>query len=415
MLAVFGACFVFRCLLIVAADVIPPQNVDVNALNTCYTLKWDWDQRAAENHSVSFTTQYIMSHMVKRPKHKWATLCENTSQKSCDLTASALKYQNAYRLRVRADVDKDHSAWVEKEFCPERDANLGPPDKVRIAPAGSDLEVNITDPLSSNNSSMKNYVESMYYRIIYWESSPDPQALAVQTLCTSANLVTLPHLKARTHYCVKVQSRDDYYNKTSNFTTPQCMQTEGPTPLWQILLCLIVSMVVCFLLVGLILLGFFKFSWSLKRIFYPPIELPAHFQEHFCDSFSGSDIPPLLPSELEDEVNFDKLSICPDSALLEIHDPPPCEPLPAPSLGLEPHSSGRHARQDSGGSQDSGVYSTESGSRQQQQLSGTQSCTEPDVSWHGTSDVEQVKMLDLGSSVKNHNLIEDEGIVDFCV
>ena len=41
------------------------------------------------------------------------------------------------------------------------------------------------------------------------------------------NTVTLPDLRAWTWYCVSVQSRYDFYSKTSAFTTPHCMQTEG--------------------------------------------------------------------------------------------------------------------------------------------------------------------------------------------
>ena len=54
-----------------------------------------------------------------------------------------------------------------------------------------------------------------------------PSCSQPQVLDSSAAVVTLPHLKAWTSYCVSVQSRDDYYNKNSSFTTPRCMQTEG--------------------------------------------------------------------------------------------------------------------------------------------------------------------------------------------
>lgn len=39
--------------------------------------------------------------------------------------------------------------------------------------------------------------------------------------------MTLPDLKSWTWYCVMVQSRVEYYNKSSSFTSPLCMQTEG--------------------------------------------------------------------------------------------------------------------------------------------------------------------------------------------
>lgn len=55
------------------------------------------------------------------------------------------------------------------------------------------------------------------------------QAVRTKMLNSSANVVTLPDLKAWTWYCVSIQSRYDFYNKISNFTSPHCMQTEGNT------------------------------------------------------------------------------------------------------------------------------------------------------------------------------------------
>lgn len=55
------------------------------------------------------------------------------------------------------------------------------------------------------------------------------QASDAQLVSSSANLVTLPHLKPWTLYCVMVQTRSDFYNKSSSFTSPQCMKTEGNT------------------------------------------------------------------------------------------------------------------------------------------------------------------------------------------
>lgn len=72
-------------------------------------------------------------------------------------------------------------------------------------------------------------------------------------------------------------------------------------------------------------------------------------------------------------------------------------------------SSGRHSRQDSGGSGDSGVYSTEGGSSLQQ----------PDSSQSFTKlvpfDLDQVKMQDMTAGLDSQYLITDMGMVDICV
>nr|XP_014030030.1 unnamed protein product [Salmo salar] len=105
------------------------------------------------------------------------------------------------------------------------------------------------------------------------------EGLKPKVVDSSNNLVMLPELEAWTWYCVMIQSRYDYYNKTSVYTEPQCMQTEGDTPYGQIFLYFLVSMVVCFLLVLLPSYAFFRFYRVLKNTFYPSIQLPAHIQE----------------------------------------------------------------------------------------------------------------------------------------
>lgn len=179
-------------------------------------------------------------------------------------------------------------------------------------------------------------------------------------------------------------------------------------------------------------------------------------------------MPRLLTSESESELICDRVSICPEAVLLEIHTPPLSEVLAAPLSGLEQDSrlaatfllllyasvllvmllskmlfilfyfflltselcvcvfllslcmlifdSGRHSRQGSGGSGDSGVYSTEGGSsRRQQQPDSGHSSVGGDGSSQGLPLPEQLKMDDLGPEPKGEGSIEDEGVMDMCV
>lgn len=43
----------------VGAELAAPQNVTVVALNTNYTLTWDWDQNAAPSLNITFTAEYV--------------------------------------------------------------------------------------------------------------------------------------------------------------------------------------------------------------------------------------------------------------------------------------------------------------------------------------------------------------------
>ncbi|XP_071402960.1 interleukin-10 receptor subunit beta [Centroberyx affinis] len=406
--------FVLWCLQTSAAEaeLAKPQNLTMITMNTRYALSWARDRSAGAGHTVTFTTQYLAKFKLLRKRRDWTTVCTGTPHTGCDLTALNLHYLGIYVFRVRADAGGDHSDWVETEFCPDKEAALGPPSKVDLAPAGSLLDVSISDPLTSTNGSMKEMLKKMYYRIIYWERSVDAQGLRAKVVNTGMNLVTLPELKAWTWYCVSVQSRYDYYNKSSSFTSPHCMQTEGALPWWHVLLYFLGSLVICFVLVVLSLYGSFRCYSTLKATLYPSIQLPTHIQQYLYDSSPGSDMPRLLTPDSEAELICDKLSICPEAVLLEIHDPPASEELPSER---ELDSSGRHSRQDSGGSGDSGVYSTEGGSGLRQPGSA-QSSGGLEDSWQGRADPERVKMRDMAPvEVKGQRPVADEGVVDMCV
>ncbi|XP_073329319.1 LOW QUALITY PROTEIN: interleukin-10 receptor subunit beta [Pagrus major] len=418
MSAAVSTVLLLLCLLsgAVGSEVAAPQNVDMVTINTNYALTWDWDQSGAASHNVTFTTQYVAKYKLRSPRKKatWSVACEEKPNRSCDLTELDLHYLGIFVLRVRANLNGNHSDWVQKEFCPDKDAAVGPPSRVALALAGSDLDVFISDPLTSNNISMRDKLDKLYFHIIYWEGTTESEASdsEAQMLSSSANLVTLPHLKPWTLYCVSVQSRSDFYNKSSSFTSPQCMETEGATPWWQILLYFLGSLLFCFTLVLLAIFGFYRTYKTIKTTFCPSNQLPSHFKTYLCDS-PGSDIPRLLTPDSESELLCDKVFICPEP-VLEIHNPPP-EALPSPTSGLEPDNSGRHIRQDSSGSGDSGVYSTGGSSGLRQPRSAQSSSGLVETSWQGPFDSEQVKMKDMAPGLKSQPLITDEGIVDMCV
>lgn len=398
----------------VGAELKPPENLTMITMNTNYTLSWDWDQSSS---AVNFTTQYVAKFKLKKSIKKipvWSTACRGTSSRSCDLTQFNLYYLGSYVLRVEANVNGHFSDWVQKEFCPDKDAALGPPTKVALSPAGSDLEIVISDPLTSTNNSMKENHPDLSYRTLYWERSPDTQALRNQTVNSKANIVILPNLKAWTWYCVIIQSRYDFYNKKSSFTSPHCMQTEGATPWWQIFGYFLLSLVICFLVMLLSIYFFFWCYKTLKATWFPAVQLPF---QYFCDS-TGSHFPRLLTQDSDSEMLCDEVTVCPKSPVLKIHIPPP-EALPVPPSGLEPDSSCRRSRQDSSGSADSGVYST-GGSHSSTEGShsstgGSHSSTGAKVSGQGPFDLEQVKMQDVAPGLKTQLVNADEGIVDMCV
>lgn len=56
-----------------------------------------------------------------RKKPTWSVACEEKPDRSCDLTEFDLHYLGIYMLRVRANLNGNHSDWVQKEFCPDKE------------------------------------------------------------------------------------------------------------------------------------------------------------------------------------------------------------------------------------------------------------------------------------------------------
>ncbi|KAG7239127.1 hypothetical protein INR49_030007 [Caranx melampygus] len=328
----------------VSAELPPPHNLTMITLNTNYTLSWK---------------KYELKLKKKSPK--WFTVCKETSLRSCDLTPLELHYLGTYMLRVRASVNECHSNWAMREFSPDQDADVGPPTNVSLAPAGSALDVLITDPLTSTNVSMREQAKDLIYNIVYWERFAETET---QTLNSDANVVTLPNLKAWTWYCVSVQTRREYYNQRSSFTPPLCMKTAGNSPWWLIFLCFLASLLVSFLLMLLLLYSPYWCYKTVKTTLYPTNHMPAHFMEYLCDPPS-SDLPRLLTPDSQSELLCDKVMVCPEPEDLEVCVPPP-EAIHQAAPDLELDSSGRHSRQHSSSSGDSGVYSSGASSNLQQ-------------------------------------------------
>ncbi|KAJ8352562.1 hypothetical protein SKAU_G00240380 [Synaphobranchus kaupii] len=376
----------------VSATLPRPQNVTLETLNTRYVLTWAWSPEldCSENQTTTFTAQYLPKYKLRAKKRDWSSACQKTLDVYCDFTSCDLHYLGVYVLQVQATCAGKNSEWVQLEFCPDKQANLGPPSKVEAIPGIRLLEVRISDPLTSKNTSMKEIYTELYYLIMYWKDTQNV-VKEYRHLNTSINIVTLTDLEPWTVYCFRVQSRYNFYDKISSFSETQCQRTAGRTPLWQIFLWFLASLVLCFLCVLLPSYGLLRFYWLIKVTCFPSYQLPEPLQEYLYDSSPDSDRPRLLTPESEVEVCCDSLDVCPLVVLPEIEVHAPAD---SPSA-LEADPS-RHSRQGSG---DSGVYSTEEASGQ---MGGTATGAEP---VKGTRPgTEQVKMVEIGVESRTASL-----------
>ncbi|XP_052004768.1 interleukin-10 receptor subunit beta [Xyrauchen texanus] len=340
-------CFALRFFLLVdvslvLGDLVSPQNVTLETLNTHYVLQWEWSPQTAINSTVTFTAQSLAKYKAHKQVHKqdWQSVCVNVTEHRCDFSNAGLHYFGMFLLRVRVNTAQKSSRWVQIEFCPDKHAALGPPSNVQLNSVKEDLEIIISDPLSSTNQSMKELSQKMYYLIQHWKKSDSSQE-SKTVLKTESNVVILSNLDKWTEYCVRVQSCCAFYNKSSSFSDTLCKQTGGDTSYQQIVVYFLLSLL--FLLVVLFLwFCLYKMRKIIKGIFYPSIELPVYMQERWS---SDSDMPKLLHPESE--------SVC-DHLVLNSVETPDTEAIVTDALISQ--DTVMHSRHGSG---DSGVYSTE--------------------------------------------------------
>ncbi|XP_016097611.1 interferon alpha/beta receptor 1a-like [Sinocyclocheilus grahami] len=171
-------------------DLRRPENVSVDSLNTRYVLRWDWPHETAANQTVTFTAQYLEEFRSRKASNEkyWTSVCVSVLEHRCDFTGAELHYNDLYLLRVWANTSQQSSGWVQIRFCPDKHAALGPPSSLKLSSIKGDLEIIITDPLSSTNQSMKTLLnDRLSYLIQYWRRSAEPQ-VSVHTRAKSSRM-----------------------------------------------------------------------------------------------------------------------------------------------------------------------------------------------------------------------------------
>lgn len=337
----------------------PPVSPYIQAVNTNYSLHWTWP--GMDTQPATFTVQSIPEFRLTHKENYWTTACENTHSMSCDLNPLHLLYLGIFALRVRATVNGHHSEWAQVQFVPANDAAVGPPVKVLVTPAGNVLEVSISAPQTINNTSMKEHIRSLHYRILYWERHDHHKVSQTDKFNT---VVVLENLKPWTWYCVSVQSRTIEPNRTSAFTDPVCISTQGAFQWGKFTWIFGLSLLLVFVAVLVILLGCFYYKKKFQTSATQPVCLK---EEHWQ-----------FPHQLLD----------PQSEQ--------CNLLTVKSSSWDQvHTSGQPDQQSCSDSQDSGIYSTNKK-------------TTPDQS-NNLQNVEQHHVQDTCVAPKTVQLIQDEG------
>ncbi|XP_065732042.1 interferon alpha/beta receptor 1 isoform X2 [Phocoena phocoena] len=250
-----------------------PENIQIDAENQVYVLKWDY---AHEN--MTFRAQWSHEFLKRIPashSDKWKQIpnCEDVKTTHCVIPQNAFP-EGIYRIRVQASDGNNTSFWSEeKKFNTEMKTIIFPPVISMKSVNDDSLHVSIGAPKESENKSV-NQLYPLIYEVIFWENTSNAERKVVEERTD----VTFPNLKPLTVYCVKAKAltENGKWNKSSVFSSTVCEKTKpgNTSKTWLIAgICTALFSIIVTIYVGKVLLR------CINYVFFPSSKPPSSVDE----------------------------------------------------------------------------------------------------------------------------------------
>ncbi|XP_062312524.1 interleukin-10 receptor subunit beta-like isoform X1 [Osmerus eperlanus] len=252
----------------VLAELPPPINVRIESINMELVLQWDVALNTTDN--ITYTAEYRGFYLP------YKAVCGNITALRCDFSSVLLPF-GVYSFRVRAELQREGSPWVEiLDFGMDEHTKIGPPSVILNA-SGINIEVTIEDPAFRIKKFRDVYTRASY-NITYWEKDQRDKAIYMSDI--EQHRLVLPYLKFWTSYCVQAQVKTLRFNKLSQPSDVVCETTgkEGDKA-WVLAVVIIVVVAV---LVGLVVCGVL-YGKKMVRFIWPKVKLPKHFKEYLWE------------------------------------------------------------------------------------------------------------------------------------
>ncbi|KFP89017.1 Interferon alpha/beta receptor 1, partial [Acanthisitta chloris] len=266
-------------------DLLCPTNLSVVAVNMNFHLQWSNQYKQ----HVSYDVQYLMGYRKQfydDSSRKWSSVpgCENITHTRCSIS-SVITNSGFYYLRVEAKGDHNKSCLSsEVKVDPLKTNEIGPPG-VKLDISEVLLHIQISPPGGPERKDMRDQYD-LSYRIFYWKnSSSDEEEVKMKEI--KQTIGTVSDLSPATLYCVKVQAFSEAYNKSSQYSQEQCIQTPGDKTLPLVILATFVTALVAVLLVALPFVFILYQAYSkIKYIFFPSCQPPLNIERFEEQPFS---------------------------------------------------------------------------------------------------------------------------------
>ncbi|XP_063812537.1 interferon alpha/beta receptor 1 isoform X2 [Pseudophryne corroboree] len=251
-----------------------PKNLRVEAINSRYLLKWDWDYVQYPN--VTFSVEQC--HLFNTEWKKIAA-CGNITVPLCDLSNEVYFY-HTYSLRTSVyDSQRDEYNFSLVTFHPKTDAVMGPPTDITITIQDRDLHIVVSAPEGFNNENLFK-VCNWTYHLEYWKNTTHPQVIPIER---PDPIFAPKDLKASTTYCMKARTKcvDDEH-RAGLYSGIHCVTTD---PRSYVTWWIAGSVVIAVILIALVVyICFCPLKRYMKHIFFPSSKLPASIGKDMQDS-----------------------------------------------------------------------------------------------------------------------------------
>ncbi|XP_044297890.1 interferon alpha/beta receptor 1 isoform X1 [Varanus komodoensis] len=195
-----------------------PRNLSIEVININITLKWEWDNPC--NLSVTFSVQ-IQSlpddSQINEESSEVVSVCQDVTINECDLSSAVTEYYDYYMVSVRVDTTTGHSPWASITFCPDMEAQIGPPG-VKFEFIYGDMKISIISPEANQPRKMWKS-KHFNYKLVIWKNSSHPEERKEDVF--SGQFIY--DLEPETIYCLKVKARNTDHR--SLYSRVYCTQT----------------------------------------------------------------------------------------------------------------------------------------------------------------------------------------------
>ncbi|XP_006886853.1 PREDICTED: interferon alpha/beta receptor 1 [Elephantulus edwardii] len=251
----------------------PPENIEVEAKNQIYVLKWNY---MYEN--VTFQAQWVFGYLKKIPgdhSDQWKQIhgCENVTTTQCVFPQNLFR-KGIYFLRVQASNGTNTSLWSEeKKLNTEMQKTVLPP-VISMKAINNSLYVYIGTPKETESKSVNHYYP-VTYEIKFWKNTSNAEVKILQKKTD----FLIPDLEPLTIYCIKARTliKNEQLNESSNFSDTVCEKTKpGNTAMIWIIVAICTTLFLTAVLIYVV-----KAFWKpVVYVFFPPCKLPPNIEEY---------------------------------------------------------------------------------------------------------------------------------------